>query len=171
MTVDALRHFEGHSRWEVGLDGSRDNIGGWALCCDDHVHADGSSELCDTRNGEFHFLSRGHNKVAKLVDDDNNIGHIFMTIFRVELTGREFGIIFLDVSRLGTLEQVVSVIHQLAEALERLDHLSDVGDDGIVAIRDSCKEMVFYGRIDTELHLLGVDHDEFQLRRVFLIEQ
>ena len=67
MTVDALRHFEGHSRWEVGLDGSRDNIGGWALCCDDHVHADGSSELYD---GLQRFNDEAVSKILSLINDD-----------------------------------------------------------------------------------------------------
>ena len=51
LAVYARHHFESHAGREVGLDGSGDDVRGWALGCDDHVHPDGSGQLCDAGYG------------------------------------------------------------------------------------------------------------------------
>ena len=137
-----------------------------------HVHAHGTGQLGDAGNGQLHLLAGGHNEVAELVDDHHDVRHELMAVVRIELTRLEFGVVLLDVAHLGLLQQVVAVVHELAEAFERLHHLGHIGDDGVLVVVGYLgQEMVLDGGIDGELHLFGVDHHEFQLGRMFLVEQ
>ena len=167
-----LRHdLEGHAGGEVGLDGTRNDVGGGALRGNDHVHAYGAGQLGDAGNGQFHLLACRHDEVAELVDDDNDVRHELVAVFRIELARLELGVVLLDVAHLGLFQQVVAVVHELAQALERLHHLCNVGDDGVVAVGYHGQEMLLDGCVDGELHLLGVDHDKLQFGRVLLVEQ
>ena len=93
-----------------------------------------------------------------------------MAVLGIEQAGLEFGIVLLDVPDLGFLQKVVAMVHQLTEAFQRLDDLGDIGDDGVVLAGDFGEKVVLDGRIDAELDFLGVDHDEFEFGRMFLVE-
>ncbi len=161
--VDHRAYLERHAGGEVGLDGSGDDVGGGALCGDDHVDAHGACQLCDAGDGQFYLLACGHDEVAELVDDDHDVGHEAVAFLGIEAALLEFGIIFLDVAHACFLQQVVAVVHLLTEALEGLNDLVDVGDDGFFSVLVAlhlCQEVVDDGVVDAELHFLGVDHHE-----------
>ena len=95
-----------------------------------------------------------------------------MTVGKAELTVHEFLVVFLDVTRTGHLQQVVAVVHQFAEGVERADYLGHIGDDSFLVARivgNLRHEVVHDGGIDGEFHLLGVNEHEFQLVGVLLI--
>ena len=115
LRVDTCRHLEGDTAGEVGLDGTRDDVCRRALGSDDHVDADGTGQLGDTCDGQFHLLAGGHDEVAKLIDDDDDIRHVLMAVVGVQLTVDELLVVFLDVAGLGHLQQVVARVHLLAE--------------------------------------------------------
>ena len=95
-----------------------------------------------------------------------------MSVFGTEPVVEEFGVVFFDVSCSGFLEQVVAAVHQHAESVQGLDYFRGVGDDRFVHVLvQRSHEMVGYGTIDAEFHLLRVDEHELQLVGMFLVEQ
>ena len=79
----------------------------------------------------------------------------FLSVLALSLFHKR--IILLDVAHFGLLEQVVAVVHELTQALERLHHLGHVGDDGVfVLIGNLGQEVPFDGCIDGELHPIKV---------------
>ena len=174
LAVDARRDLEGHSGREVGLDGAGDDVGCGALCGNNHVYADGTCQLGNAGDGKLYFFACRHDEVAVLVDDNHDVGHIAMAVLRVELPFAELLVVFLDVPCVSLLQEVVAVVHLYAEALERLDDLVHVGDDGffhVFVAFDLCQEVVHDGGIEAELHLLRVNHHELQLCRMLLVEE
>lgn len=163
-------YLEGHACREVRLDGTRNDVGRRALCGDNHVYAYGTCQLCDTCDGQFDFFSGCHNQVAELIYNHHDIGHEAMPVFGVELSVLELGVVFLDISCARFLQQVIACVHFLAQAFQSGHYFLYICDDRFVLLfRDSCKEVVFDGRIDTEFNLFGVHHDKFQFRGMFLI--
>ena len=169
--VDLRHHLKGHTRREVCLNRTCDNVGRGALRGNHHVHAHGTRQLRDAGDGQFHFLAGSHDEVAELVDNHHDVWHILVPGFRVEAARLKLGVVFLDVPHLGFFEQVVAVIHELAEAFERLHHFRHVGDDGVFAVGDFGEEVVFNRGVHAKLHLLRVYHHEFQFGGVLLVEQ
>ena len=78
-------------------------------------------------------------------------------------------VVFLDVSCSRLLQQVITRVHQHAEAVECSYHLGDIGDDRLLFVRDGSHEMVGNAGINAELHLLRVDEHQFQLVWMLLI--
>ena len=169
--VDLRHHLKRHTRREVCLNRTRDDIGRGALRGNYHVHAHGTRQLRDAGDGQFHFLAGSHDEVAELVDNHHDVRHILVPCLGVKAACLKLGVVFLDVPHLGFLEQVVAVVHELAEAFERLHHLRHVGDDGVFAVGDFGEEMVLNRGVHAELHFLRVYHHEFQFGGVLLVEQ
>ena len=97
-----------------------------------------------------------------------------MTMVGIQLTRLELRVVLLHVAGLGLFQQVIARVHLQTETLERLYHLRDIRDDGFVRFLRSfhlSQEVVDERRIYAELHLLGVHHDQFQFRRMLLVEQ
>ena len=169
--VDLRHYLKRHTRREVCLNCTRDNVGRGALRGNHHVHAHGTRQLRDAGYGQFHFLAGSHDEVAELVDNHHDVWHILVPGFRVEAARLKLGVVFLDVPHLGFLEQVVAVVHELAEAFERLHHFRHVGDDGVFAVGNFGEEMVLNRGVHAKLHFLRVYHHEFQFGGVLLVEQ
>ena len=79
-------------------------------------------------------------------------------------------VIFLDVARSCQFQQVVAMVHECAEALERAHHLGHVGNDRLVVVVHLRHEVVGYGGIDAELNLLRVDEHKLQLVGMLLVQ-
>ena len=97
-----------------------------------------------------------------------------MPIVRVQLAVLELLVVFFYVTCTCFLEQVVSGIHLDTEALQCLNDLVHVGDNGFFGVFIAlylCQEMINDRIVHTEFHLLGVHHDQFQFSGMFLIEQ
>ena len=75
------------------------------------MYAHRTRQLSDTADRQFHFLTRCHNQVTELVNDDHDIRHEAMALFRIQLSVNEFRIIFFDITATGFAQQVVSGIH------------------------------------------------------------
>ena len=111
LRVDALCHLEGDAGREVGLDGTRDDVRRRALGGDNHVDADGTRFLGNTGYRQLDFLAGGHDEVTVLVNDNDDVRHVFMSVLRIELTGNELLVIVLDVTLAGCHQQLVAGIH------------------------------------------------------------
>ena len=118
----------------------------------------GTGQLGNTCDRQLDFLTSGHNQVAKLVDNNNDVWHKAVAVLRIELAVDEFLVVFLDVT------------HLLTQRVERANHLCDISDDGFCfVVRHFGQEMLLDARIDAEFYLLRVDEHNLQLGRVFLI--
>ena len=94
-----------------------------------------------------------------------------MSLLGIELTVLEQVVILNDGTDVGVLEQLVTVVHLYAERLERMDNLGGVSYDSVGFIGHLGQEMLDDGRVDAELHHLGVNHDKLELCRMLLVEQ
>ena len=93
-----------------------------------------------------------------------------MSVFGVQLAVAELLVVFLQIAGAGFLQQVVAAVHLYAEALQRVHHFLNVCDDGLVVLVLYLRqEMIDYGCIDAEFHLLRVNHYQLQFCRVLLI--
>ena len=170
LGIHARLHAECDTRGEVGLDTARDNVHGWTLRSNHQVDADGTGELCQTGQRLLHLASCRHDQVAELIDNDHDIRHISVTRHRRELACTEFGIVFLDITHLRHLQQVVAVVHLHAQGVERAHHLFRVGDDGIAVVGQRGQIVVLDGRIEREFHLLRIHQHELHLARMLGVE-
>mmetsp|Transcript_28640 Transcript_28640/g.53986 ORF Transcript_28640/g.53986 Transcript_28640/m.53986 type:complete len:276 (+) Transcript_28640:2586-3413(+) len=75
--VDFGGHLEGNPGWEVGFDGTGDHIHGRTLRCHNQVDTRGSCHLRQTLNTGFDLFARDHHQVRHLIDDHNDVGHLF----------------------------------------------------------------------------------------------
>ena len=140
--------------------------------CDDHVDAYGTGQLCNTCNRQLYLLACRHNQVTELIDDDDDIWHVLMSVLRIQLAVNELLVILLDIARLGHLQQVVAGIHLLAQRVQRAHHLGDVCDDGIrLLVWYLGQEVLLNSGIDAELHLLRVYQHYLQFCRMLLVEE
>ena len=117
LRVDALAHLEGDARREVGLDGTRNDVGRGALCGYDHVDADGTGLLGDACDGELYLLAGSHDEVAVLVDDDDDVWHIAVAVLWIQTAFDELLVVVLDVSLASCHQQLVAGVHLDAERL------------------------------------------------------
>ena len=93
-----------------------------------------------------------------------------MTVGEPQLVVDKLIVIFVNLPYLRLLQQVVAMVHELTERVERAHHLLHVGDDRLILVLRQGGHVV--GRnliVDAELHLLRVDQYELQLIRVLLI--
>ena len=68
------------------------------------MNAHGTCQLSDARDRELHFFAGGHDQVAKLVDDYNDIRQIAMTFLGVQMALDKFLVVFLDVMGVSCLQ-------------------------------------------------------------------
>ena len=104
LRVNGCCYLERDTSREVGFDITCDDAGGRTLGGDDHVDADSTSQLSNTCDRQFHLFACSHDEVAKLVDDDNDIRHVFMSISEAQFVVDVFLVILLDVSGSSLLE-------------------------------------------------------------------
>ena len=102
----------------------------WIVMDVSHAVTDGTGQLSNTCYWQLHLLASRHNQVAKLIDDHDDIRHVFMTVLRIQLTVDELLVILLDITCLCHFQKVVTGIHLLTQRIERMDNLRDVSDDG-----------------------------------------
>ena len=135
------------------------------------MYADCTCQLCDTCDRHLHLLACSHDKVAELVDDNHDVRHELVSVFRIESAVQELVVIFLYITRTGELQQVVAVVHECTQTLQCAYHLRNVGDDRFVVVVNLRHEVVGDRRVDAELHLLRVDEHQLQFVRMLLVEQ
>ena len=135
------------------------------------MDTDSTCQLGNTADRQFHFLAGSHDQVAELIDNDDDVRHEPVSLFRIQLAADELRIVFLDVTAACLAEQVVTGIHFHTERIEGLYHLGHVGDDGVFSVRQLGQEVTFNRRIDGEFHFLRVDDDELQFAGVLLVEK
>ena len=95
-----------------------------------------------------------------------------MSVGELQLVVNELIVILIDLLHLRLLQQIIAVIHQLAERIERTHHLLHIGNDRLLLILGKgCHVMRRDSAIHAELHLLRVDQHKLQLIWVLLIEK
>ena len=92
---------EGYTAWEVGLDGTRNDVRRRTLGSDDHVDAYGTGQLCNTCNRQLYLLACRHNQVTELINDNDDIWHVLMSVLRIQLAVNELLVILLNIARLS----------------------------------------------------------------------
>ena len=94
------------------------------------MYTDSSCKLCDSGNGGFYFFSGCHDEVGKFVNNDNDVGQVFMPVVGIQLSFYEFFVVFFDVSDLCYFKQVITGVHFNAQRVECIDYFSCFGDNG-----------------------------------------
>ena len=135
------------------------------------MYADGTGQLGQTGYGLLYLAAGRHKQVRELVDDHYDIRHVLVSLVGVELAGEEFLVVLLDIAHGCGLEQVIAVVHQLAQRAESIDHPLGIGDDGLLSVRKLGQIMLLQWRIERKLHLLRVHQHELEFRRMLLIKQ
>lgn len=130
---------EGDTAGDIGFDQTSDHVDGGALGGEQQVNPGSSSELGDADDGLLHALPAGEHEVGKLVDDDYDAGEEVAAVIDALLS-----------------HEGVPTVHDGAELLQLFGSTAHVGDDRAV-------EEVAQAIPPTELHLLGVDHDELAI--------
>ena len=62
-TVGKARYRKRHTRRNVGLDDTRNDVDAWTLCCNNQVNAYRTRLLRNTSNAIFYVASRNHHQV------------------------------------------------------------------------------------------------------------
>ena len=135
------------------------------------MDADSTSQLGDTCNWGFHLAACGHDEVGELVDDKHDVRQETVTLGGQQLAGLELLVVFDDVAALSGFEEVVALVHLNAQGVERAHHFLHIGDDGVLRIGELGQIMALNAVVKRQFHLLRVDHDEFQLRRMLAVKQ
>ena len=133
------------------------------------MNTDSTRQLGDTGNREFHFLTSRHNQVTKLINNDYDIRHKFMSLLRIQATVDKLFIIFFNVTHMRHFQQIIACIHFHANRIQGLHNLRYVCNNRFTTIGKLGKEMIFNNRIDTEFHFFRIDQNKFQFGRMFLI--
>ena len=106
------------------------------------MYAHGTCQLCYSCYRHLYLLSRRHDKVSELIDDDDDVRHESMAFLRVEVMVEELFVIFLYVPDTSVLKHVVALVHKHTETLQRLHHFLYVGDDRLfLVLLQCCHEM------------------------------
>ena len=95
--IDFRSHPKGDSGREVRLDNAGNHIYRRPLGRNDQVDTYGTGQLRQTCDGRFDFLSGGHDQIGKLVNDQYDVGQKLVAVVRIQLSGLEFRIVFLDI--------------------------------------------------------------------------
>ena len=110
-------YLERHTSREVRLDVTCDDSCGRSLCRNYHVDTHGACKLGDTSYRHLYLFARCHDQIAKLIDNNNDIWHVLMTFFGIQLVVNVHGVILLDVSNRSLLKHAVAVVHQRTKAV------------------------------------------------------
>ncbi len=87
------------------------------------------------------------------------------------MTADELRVIFFYVAGMRFHQQIIPVVHFLAEGIQRLDHFRKIGNDRLVLSRKFRQVMAFDFRINAEFDHLWVYQHELQFGRVLFVQQ
>ena len=136
--IDVGFHGEGDTHGEVRLDKAGDDIPSGRLRRDNKVDTAGASHLGEGDDGGHDALlmslrlrpSHSKSKLRVLVNDHHDIWKIPVAVLRVELVGHELRVVLLNLRSAGTLEEVITLRHLLAQRAKDLVRPVRVLDDG-----------------------------------------
>ena len=136
------RNLERDPRREVRLDRTGDHVHARALRSHDQVNAHRPSQLRQSRDRHLHFLSGRHDQVGKLVNHEHDERQVLVTLLRIQPPRDELLVVFLDVSRSGFLQQLVTVVHLDTERVQGIDNLFCICDDRLFLVRQLREEVL-----------------------------
>ena len=177
--VDDRLRAQGDARRDVRFDDTRDDVNGRTLGREDHVHTDRTGFLGDTRDRCLHLFAGLHDEVSILIDDDDDVRQVLVMeavsyqFVRIQATTNELIVVVFEVAHACVHEQSVAVLHLDDEGVEGVDHAIAIGDNHLLGIRIGlCCQVVLEQRlVRSKLYHLRVHHDEFEFRRVLLVQQ
>ena len=94
-----------------------------------------------------------------------------MSLFRIQAAVDKLLVVFFDITHMRSFQQVVTGVHFDTDRVQSLYNLGNIRYNGILTVGQLGKEMMFYHRIDAELHFLRVHQHKLQFRGMLLIEQ
>ena len=114
--VNARSNVEGDAVRDVRLDKACYDIGRRALRSDDHVDARRTSKLRNAANGEFDLFANVHHEVGELVDDDDDIRHLFRPLvfgffLIIELSAFNFFIVLRNIAHARLRHDFQTALH------------------------------------------------------------
>ena len=113
----------------------------------------GTAQLGDTHNRRLDVLAGNHHQVRKLVDDDDQVGHLLRrVIVMLKLAGGLLFVIGRDLAHVKALEDLQAALHLGHSPLQGTRGLLGLGHYRHVKMRQAV--------IACELDALGVDHDQ-----------
>ena len=151
--IDARSHVKGNTVGDVGLNKASHHVRAGALRSHDKVNTGGTAQLRDTDDRGLDILAGDHHQVRKLVDDDDQIGHLLRRVIVVfKLAGCLLFVIRRDLANVEALEDLQATLHLGHGPLQRTGRLLGLGHHGHVEMRQAV--------IARKLDALGVDHDQ-----------
>ena len=151
--VDARGDVKGDTVGDVGLNEARHHVGARTLSRHDKVDTGGTAQLGDTHNRSLDVLAGNHHQVRKLVDDDDQVGHLLRrVIVMLKLAGGLLFVIGRDLAHVKALEDLQAALHFGHRPLQGTRGLLGLGHYGDVKMRQTV--------IACKLDALGVDHDQ-----------
>ena len=164
---------------DISLDHTCDDVHRRTLCSQNHMHTYRTRFLRDTCNRRLHLLTRLHDEIAILIDDDHDIRQVLVMqtvrhqLSRIQTTSHELIVIILQVTYTGVHEQFIAVLHLDHQRVQSVNHLVAIGDDDLLGIGIRHRRQVMFQQrfVWRKLDHLRIHHHEFQLRRVFLVQQ
>ena len=117
------------------------------------MNTGGTTQLGDTDDRGLDILAGDHHQVRKLVDDDDQIGHLLRRVIVVfKLAGGLLFVIRRDLADVEALEDLQATLHLGHGPLQCTGRLLGLGHHGHVEMRQAV--------IARKLDALGVDHDQ-----------
>lgn len=144
---------KGDTVGNVSLDKARHHVGARTLRSHDEVNTGGTAQLCNTHDRGLHVLAGDHHQVRKLVDDDDQVGHLLRrVIVMLKLAGGLLFVVGRDLTHVETLEDLQATLHLGHGPLQSARGLLGLGHYRHVKMRQTV--------IARKLDALGVDHDQ-----------
>ncbi len=147
--VEFARDHEGDARGNVGFDEPGDDVDAGALGGEDEVDSHGAGHGSEAREGGFEFFAGGLHEVGELVDDNHDIGKLFLG----EVALANAAVVGADVPHAEAVEHGVAALHFADAVLEGLEGFFRFGDDGRHKVGDVVVEL--------ELDDLRINEHEF----------
>ncbi len=169
--VDNTCDAEGYTRRKISLNEAGNNLYIRTLSRYDQVDSRCARKLSKTGDRLFDLLAGSHDHVGKLVDNNHYIRQISVAFIGIETAVYEFFVVLADLFDFGLAQQFVTRLHFAAQRIERVDNFLGIGKYRILLAFHFGEEMLFEAREKRQFHLLGVDHHELHLRRMFFVQQ
>ena len=117
------------------------------------MYTGGTAQLGDTNDRGLDILAGDHHQVRKLVDDNDQIGHLLgRVVVMLKLAGGLLFVVGRDLTHVETLEDLQATLHLGHGPLQSARGLLGLGHHGHIEMRQTV--------IARKLDALGVDHDQ-----------
>ena len=167
--IHAGSYRESNSARHIRLDQTCNDINRRSLSCNHKMNSCRSCQLCQSTDGFFYFIRRYHHQICKLVYDNHKLRHLlngdfdlFTIIHDLHLTIMNLVVIALHITNTSVRKLLITIGHLCNSPLKRCGSPLWICNNRYQKMRNSVINRKFYN--------LGIDHDEFYLFRLRVIE-